>query len=1153
MRAVSLLGCAGMAWLSTSAVAEVPINFESDVWPIIEHRCVECHGPDAQKGALRLDSVAGFQHGSEFGEILVAGDAAKSELIERLTLPPDEDGRMPSKGDPLDPDQIELIRAWIEQGAGFGDWNPTPAEPKLIQRDLSYLPTQAEMPKRSISFNKDIRQILSNNCFRCHGPDEAARKADLRLDLRDEAVKAHDGIAAIVPGKLAESAVVAHIFSDDENDRMPPPDSGKSLSREEQVLLAAWIAQGAEYEAHWSYITPTRPTLPDVVQEAWIENPIDRFVLAELERQGIEPAARAHARTLARRVYLDTIGLPPEPRVVDRFAANPTTAEYGRLVDELLESPHFGERMAINWLDQVRYADTNGYHSDESRSVTPYRDYVIDAFNRNLPYDQFTIEQLAGDLLPKPTTEQLIASGFNRMNQLTAEGGAQPAEYRAKYAADRVRAVGSVWLGATLGCAECHDHKFDPITTKEFYQVAAFFSDIEERAVYVTGETWDPRLPLPTPGEKQQLAALDTEIAALDRVLSEHTPALAESQAAWEAEILAGAADLAEAWQPSYPVDVVSEGGATMLILDDASVVATGENPRRETYVVTLATSRANITGVRVEAMNHWTLGRGISRAGTAPFILSEIDVTRFTPGDHGPQPVAISDAKEDRRFLLGGAADAIDGQLSSGWYNVSQKSSGDRTFAVYRFAEPIVGGPGTEITVRLRSFGLNPRTSIGRFRLALTSMAEPDVSKEIGVPEQVLETLAIPREERSDAEQDRIARYYRTVAPELADARARWTEAHDEKIRLQDNLLTTFVTRPTEPRMTRVLPRGEWLREDGDVVEPATPATFPPMNVDGRRANRLDLATWLVNPDHPTTARVFVNRLWKQYFGTGISRVLDDFGSQGEWPTHPELLDWLAVEFIDSGWDVKHIARLMLTSTTYQQASATRHDLDAIDPKNRLLARQTPLRLDAELIRDNALAVSGLLNPTLGGATVKPYQPSGYWANANTFGGESLAYVPSPGADQYRRGLYTYWKRSFLHPSLLAFDAPSREECTAERPVSNTPLQALVLLNDPTYVEAAGAFAERIIREGGAHPSDRIAWAFREALARKPSDAESLVLVQLQRDHRAKFVADADAANAIIDVGLRPVAEDLDRAEWASWISVARTILNLPETITRL
>jgi len=1144
---------ASMIGMSAVSAADGTINFQTDVWPIIEARCVECHGPESQKGALRLDSVSGFTKGSEYGEVLFAGDAHKSEIIERLTLPSDEEGRMPSKGEELDSDQIAIIRAWIDQGADFGAWNPTPVEPKYVARDLSYLPDQDEMPKRSISFNKDIRQILSNNCFKCHGPDEAARKADLRLDLRDEAFKERDGGHVIVPGKLADSALVAHIFSDDNDSRMPPMDSGKSLSREEQVLLAAWIAQGAKYEKHWSYISPTRPVLPKTEDESWVKNPIDRFVLAELERQGIAPTQRADTRTLARRVHLDVVGLPPEISAVEQLNDASTNEAYERLVDTLLASPHYGERMAINWLDQVRYADTNGYHSDESRSVTPYRDYVINAFNKNMPYDQFTIEQLAGDLLPNATTDQLIASGFNRMNQLTAEGGAQPGEYRAKYGADRVRAIGSVWLGATLGCAECHDHKFDPISTKEFYQFTAFFADIKERGVYVTGEQWDPRLPLPTQEEIEALEALDVQIAQLDRVLNENTPALVESQREWEVGLCATAGEWSDSWQPSYPIEVRSEGGATMTVLDDATVIATGENPRRETQVVTLSTSLTNITGIRVEALNHWTMGHGISRAGTSPFVLSEIDIESISPGGHGSQPVAIASGKEDKRFILGGAADAIDGALSSGWSYLSRTSSGTRTFAVFQFAEPIAGGPGTEITVRMRYFGLNPRTTIGRFRLSLTSAETPGSSKEIGVPEQVLDALLIPAEERTDDQSERVARYYRTIAPELSETRKQWIKAQDDHVNINMGMLTTLVTQSTQPRMTRILPRGEWQREDGEVVEPGTPATFPTMKVEGRRANRLDLARWLVDDAHPATARVFVNRLWKQYFGTGLSRVLDDFGSQGEWPTHPDLLDWLAVEFVDSGWDVKHIARLILTSATYQQASVTRNELDLIDPKNRFLARQTPLRLDAELIRDGALAVSGLLNTKMGGATVRPYQPKGYWANANTFGGESLNYVPTPGEDQYRRGVYTYWKRSFLHPSLLAFDAPSREECTAERAVSNTPLQALVLLNDPTYVEAASAFAERIIREGGANPHDRIAWAFRQALAREPSDAESLVLAQLQQDHRTKFDADTDAAAAIIETGQRYVAEDLDHAEWASWISVARTLLNLPETITRL
>ena len=767
--------------------------------------------------------------------------------------------------------------------------------------------------KRSVRFNRDIRPILSDKCFQCHGPDAGHRQAELRLDDEQNAKADREGYSVIVPEEPDASMLVQRILADREAGRMPPPDSGKELSNEEKELLRRWVAEGAVYEPHWSFLPPQRPLVPAVEDDARVHNDIDRFILTRLAEAGVEPSGEAERVTLIRRLYFDLIGLPPTPDEVDAFLADSSEGAYEQLVDRLLDSPHFGERMAIYWLDLVRYADTVGYHGDQEHPISPYRDYVINAFNENLPFDQFTIEQLAGDLLPDPTTDQLIATGYNRVLQTTHEGGAQDKEYRAKYAADRVRNASSVWMGATLGCAECHDHKFDPYTQRDFYSFAAFFSDIEEHGAF--------------PGP-------------------------------------------------------------------DAS--PTKREPEME--------------------------------------VLSPLDRWRI---EHLERE--INDLRS--QSAVSGDSDAA------------------------------------------------------------------ELSKRI-----------------AELEQQRDA--------------------------LRDSKRRTMVTIATAPRTTRVLARGDWMDESGPVVEPDVPGFLQPdLDVSDRRATRLDLARWLISEDHPQTSRVFVNRLWYLYFGVGLFKTLDDGGSQGEWPTHPELLDWLASEFVSSGWDVKHMVKLMVTSATYRQSSLVSDEQQRLDPENRLFARQSRFRLPAEVIRDNALAVSGLLVDEIGGASIRPYQPEGYYQHLNF---PKRTYEHDTDADQYRRGVYMHWQRQFLHPMLKAFDAPSREECTAQRPISNTPLASLVLLNDPTFVEAARALAARVLREADGGVAERARWAWRSVLSREPDDQELSLLVKLYEENLAQYREDAAGARALTSIGLAERPEELDLPQLAAWTSVARAIMNLNETITR-
>lgn len=993
------------------------------------------------------------------------------------------------------------------------------------------LPAHAE----SVRFNREVLPILSDHCFQCHGPDEKARKANLRLDVRDAALAGE----AFVPGNPDASALVRRIHATAPDDIMPPAEINKPLSDEDRAVLTAWIAQGAEYEPHWAYVTPERPAVPEVSDSSWVRNPIDAFVLARLDKEGIAPSPAADAVTLLRRAHFHLLGLPPETADM---------ADYDQMVDTLLASPHYGERMAVDWLDQVRYADTNGYHSDEFRSVWPYRDYVIQAFNENMPFDEFTREQLAGDLLPNPTRDQLVASGFNRLNQITAEGGAQAKEYLAMYMADRIRATASVWMGATMGCAQCHDHKFDPYSTKEFYSLGAFFADIEEPGVYPGGSRFEPVLELPSVDQEARMATLRAEIDAANATLSADTPELAAEQADWEDRQRATLADTANLWKPVAPTAVRDTGGSAFVVEDDASVRVDGPYPDRNVYTLTLSPGDAEVTGIRLEALQNPNLENRLS-PGNGNFILTDIKATWISGDKARPQNIVRARADfEQEGFPV---AHAFDDDPNTGWA-VSGHQDGAERMAIFVFPRAVHLAPDDTLEIRLAFEGGSVKHTMGRFRVSVPSRAEVDLDAVVSLPENVRAALRVFPELRTPEEANLVAAHYRSLAPSLDDARQKVATLAAELDALQKDLPYTLVTKATTPRDVRVLARGNWMDESGEIVAPATPSFLPPMHPAAERATRLDLANWIVADDNPLTARVLMNRTWEMFFGAGLSRVLDDLGLQGKPPTHPDLLDWLAVEFRESGWDFKHMVRLIVTSNTYRQSSAPRADLKDIDPYNRLLARQKRMRLNAETIRDNALAVSGLLaENVIGGPSVFPYQPEGYWANCNTFRGP-LIYDTSEGVNQYRRGLYTVWKRSFLHPSLLAFDAPNREECTAESVVSNTPLQSLVLLNDPTYVEAARALAERMLREAPADDNARVAWAFETVLSRAPSAREAQLVIDLLHEHRAEFAADTVAANKLIAVGQLPVPDTWPPEELAAWTSVARVLLNLNETITR-
>ena len=997
------------------------------------------------------------------------------------------------------------------------------------------------MAQAEVRFNRDIRPILSQNCFPCHGPDAAARKGGLRLDLREDALK-----EAIIPGDIDASELVQRLTHSDPDELMPPVDSELSLSPEQIQTLTQWVAEGAAYEAHWAFMPLESPEIPN---SAWSSNPIDRIVGAQLAEQELEPSTQAAPITLIRRLAYDLTGLPPAPEVVEAFVADPSDKHYFNLVEQYLNSPQHAERMAMDWLDVVRYADTNGYHSDEFRSVWPYRDYVIDSFKQNKPFDQFTIEQLAGDLLPNPTQEQRVGAAFNRLNQITAEGGAQAKEYLAMYAADRVRAAGTVWMGATMNCSECHDHKYDPYSMKDFYSMAAFFADIQEVGVYPGGSRWEPVLELPTDTHKAEQAKLQSEIDALKTALITPSPELEASQAIWEEKIRQDLRDNGRAWQAHKPIAMASANGTTFALQDDYSVLTGGKNPGKETYTLTLKSDLPKIWNVRLEALTDPAMGGKLTR-GNGNFVLTEFEVA-VKQGDSEPVKHEFFRAKADYEQADNHKIETtFDGNPDTGWAVNGHVESKPHA-AAFQLKRAIKNTEDTRIIITLRHDSAHAQHAIGKFRIALSDQRKAPLSDVNDLPEPIATYARIEPALRSPEENRALQTHYLKTAPELNATRDELTKAEEALEAAKQSVPYVLATVATEPRTIRILPRGNWMDDSGDIVQPDTPAFLPPLNVEGRRATRLDFAQWLIRDDNPLTARVQMNRTWKLFFGEGISRVLDDLGSQGEWPDHPELLDWLATEFRDSGWDLRHMMRLIVTSKTYRQDSALSPDLQERDPFNRLLARQSRYRHQAEMVRDTALAVSGLLSDKVGGAYAFPYQPEGYWANCNTFRGP-LIYTTSDGDEQYRRGLYTVWKRSFLHPAMLAFDAPNREECTAKRPISNTPLQALVLLNDPSYVEAAVAFAGRIVNEGGDDLGAKIRWAYQQILSRAPEAEEAKILAQLYHEHLQAYSEDTEAAQALLNAGQSITTPDNASAELAAWTSVARTLLNLHETITR-
>ena len=988
---------------------------------------------------------------------------------------------------------------------------------------------------KKLQFDRDIRPILSDKCYACHGPDPAVRKANLRLDIKDGAFSEPSGYPIIVPGKPEESELVLRITHDDIDRRMPPQTSNRQPTQEQIDTLIQWIAEGAEWEEHWAYIPPKRIDPPEVKNPDWVINPIDKFILSKLDTEELEPSTEADKRTLIRRLHFDLTGLLPTPGEVDQFIRDESPDAYEKLVNRLLSKPQFGERMAIYWLDLVRYADTSGYHSDENVSVWPYRDYVIKAFNDNIPFNQFTIENLAGDLLPNATPEQKVASGYNRLIQTTAEGGAQAKEYLTIYAADRVRTTASVWLGATLGCAQCHDHKFDPFTAKDFYSFAAFFADVEGPGVYRGGSKWDPVVMLPSQEQQDELEQIDDELVRLHKVFRLSSPGLKAEQTKWEEEIRSLIASTEPA-DFAWVDDAQSNGGKT-----DGTWKFVGK-----TEAPVFSKEKSRIQTAAPDQLVQHTFHNANRKV-----TLAEGDILYayvWLDPENTPQTIMLqwNDGSWDHRAFWG------DDKITYG-------EIGTDTPAHKPMGELPELGKWVRLEVEPEIIGLKAGSVLnGMAFTQYGGTAYWDVAgvvTTVGVMTRnshnaaVINAIQVDPYVRTTNQRKQIEDYYRNIAPALDGIRTQISDLEKRQNEIRAKSPYSLTTVSVQPRTTRILPRGNWLDDSGEIVDPMVPEFMGDFNIKNRRPTRLDLANWVVSRNNPLTARTYVNRLWALYFGTGISRVLDDLGAQGEPPIHAELLDWLAVEFMESGWNVKHMVKLIVSSNAYRQSSKPNDLLRERDPYNRLIARQSRWRLDAEIVRDNSLLLSGLLVSKIGGPSVRPYQPVGYYSNLNF---PKRRYEHDKGESQYRRGLYTHWQRTFLHPSMMAFDAPSRQECTAERSTSNTPMQALTLLNDPTYVEAARVFAARIVREGGETPTERINWAYRYALSRLPQQKELEIVTQLFEKHKSEYTENPDVANTLAAIGEAPTIQGIDPIELASWTSVARVILNLHETITR-
>ena len=972
------------------------------------------------------------------------------------------------------------------------------------------------------SFNRDVRPILSAKCFNCHGPDEESREAELRLDSFAEATRALEGNHAIVPGRPDESELFARITTDDEDLLMPPADSNKTLTTKEIAILKRWIATGAKYEQHWAYVAPKRLAVPQVKNTGWPRNAVDRFVLRKLEAAGLQPSTVADRRTLIRRLSLDLVGLPPTPEEVDAFLADESPDAWEKLVDRLLESPRYGERWARRWLDLARYSDTNGYEKDRPRSMWPYRDWVIGALNADMPFDQFTIEQIAGDMLPGATLAQKTATGFHRNTMLNEEGGIDPLEYRFHAMTDRVSSTGTTWLGLTLSCCQCHTHKFDPFTQREYYQLMAFLNNTDE-----------PDLDLPDQAIDDEHARNLKRAARLLVELPPKWPAdkgsLDEKFASWLKQQRAQSV----AWTVLRPVKTTSNLPLLTVEADD-SVFVSGDTTKADTYRLTYAPKLPNITAIRLEALPDERLpAHGPEMAyyegPKGDFFLGELQLSV----DGKPAPFkSASESYAKNRFGKNpvSAALASDGDPQTGW--TTAERPGERHTAIFVLSEPLPAATEFKLTMM---FGRHFAASLGRFRISVTTDSREPKARDL--PAKIETLLAIADERLTTEQRTRLREQFLLTAPELAEP-----SKQIRQLRKRRAYPTTLVMRerPAEsPRPTHLHKRGEYLSPTDRVIA-KTPEALHPLP-SGTALNRLGFAQWLVARDNPLTARVVANRQWAAFFGRGIVQTVDDFGYTGIPPTHPELLDWLAVEFMQNGWSLKQLHKAIVMSATYRQSSTVTPEGLEKDPLNELLSRAPRPRLEAEVLRDAALHAVGLLSMKAGGPGVRPPQPAGVTEVA--YG--KPRWNASTGDDRYRRSIYTFSKRTAPFAMFSTFDAPSGEACIARRDVSNTPLQVLTLLNDVMFVEAAQALGTTLSAQNTTDV-ERLRFAYRRLLSRKPDETERRLFASFIQRQRTRFEQNQEAAKVLAGDGSGTVVER------AVWTAVARTLLSLDETLTR-
>jgi mono/diheme cytochrome c family protein len=1034
------------------------------------------------------------------------------------------------------------------------------------------MPARATAP---VDFDREVRPILSENCFTCHGPDARARKARLRLDTRKGALaESKAGGHIVTPGKPEASELIFRITSDDPAQRMPPIKSDKRLSRQQMEVLRLWVQQGANWSDHWAFVPPRRSPLPRVKGAVWVRNPIDSFVLARLEREGLRPSPEAGQATLLRRVTFDLTGLPPTSAEVESFLKDTRPDAYDRVVDRLLASPRYGERMTLSWLDVARYADSFGYQADGDSHVWPWRDWVIRAFNDNLPFDQFITWQLAGDLLPQPTRDQRLATAFNRLHRMTNEGGSIPEEFRNEYVSDRVHTFGTAFLGLTLECSRCHDHKYDPLLQKDYYALGAFFNSIDEWGTYdnsVYRPT--PTLALPTPEQEQALAAAEKKVGTLEARLAEVEKSREGAFRQWLTT--RGLKPEIPGLVGHYPLDELQKGNRLANLADP-------KNPGTTSPANTLVPGKfgkaLRFTG---DDGAHFPKVAG-SLERTQPFTLSfwlylpevmkqGIVFHRQSGTDTGFHGTELSFDDGRLRFAMvrfwPGNALAVrttDTIPAKEWvqvtvtYDASGKASG---LGIYINGRPVrteiirdhltkdlqsgkpgltyfSGGSGPTFGERFRSVGLKDGL-LDELRVYERALTPIEIA-------QIHDGKALTRAFVSRDAGALRSYYLGAIDPEVRKGREALRQARQELFAIQTGVfeIMTMEELP-HPRQTHILKRGEYDAPKDRPVDRDTPSVLPPFPKDAPR-NRLGLARWLTDPGHPLTARVTVNRYWQLFFGRGLVSTPENFGVQGQAPTHPELLDWLAAAFMSSGWDLKALCRRIVLSATYRQQSAALPELRQRDPDNTLLARGPVRRLPAETLRDAALAAGGLLVERPGGPPVKPYQPPGLWKGQNTF---LPRYVEDRGAGLYRRSLYTFWRRTSPPPSMLAFDAPSREVCVVHRQPTSTPLQPLVLLNDPQFVEAARALGERLLRHRGSL-KEKVAFAFQVAATRAPTEREVRLLCLLYEGQRTAFRKDGESARKYLKTGNRPAAADLGAVELAAATVLANTILNLDAAV---